>query len=46
MQLLLIIAMHTLIEDAKNNKDSHMALAAALRLERALLFLFSKNVFP
>lgn len=35
MQLLLIIAMHSLIEGAQDNKDSHMALAAALTLERA-----------
>lgn len=34
MQLLLIIAMHSLIEGAQNNKDSHMALVAALKLER------------
>lgn len=45
MQLLFIIAMHSLIEGAQDNKDSHMALAVALRPERTLLFLFSKNIF-
>lgn len=39
-QLLLIIAMCSVITDAVDNKDSHMALAAALKLERALFTIF------
>lgn len=35
MQRLFIIAMHSLIRGAQGNKDFHMALAAALKLERA-----------
>lgn len=35
MQLLLSIAMHSLIECSQDNKNSHMALAADPKLERA-----------
>lgn len=35
MKRLFIIATHSLIESAQDNKDSNMALAAALKLETA-----------